>query len=98
MMSLFLIPPSAAQAETPQTFIIPMEDWIKNDDVGAIELVNQLLEEEVPVMWAQDSFTAGGVTYPAGTFYFQTPFTATLGVSSADTVDWLMFEAKKHML
>jgi glutamine amidotransferase-like uncharacterized protein len=96
MFSLVLIPPSNAQAETPRTFIIPMEDWIKNDDVGAIEIVNQLLEEEVPVMWAQDSFTAGGVTYPAGTFYFQTPFTTRLGVSSAKTVSWLMDEAKNY--
>ncbi|MFW9837578.1 MAG: BPL-N domain-containing protein [Candidatus Thorarchaeota archaeon] len=96
LLSLILIPPSAAQAETPRTIILPMEDWIKNDDVGVIELVNQLLEEEVPVMWAQESFTAGGVTYPAGTFYFQTPFTTRLGVSSAKTVRWLKDEAKNY--
>lgn len=96
MFSMVMIPPSSAQAEAPRTYIIPMEDWVRNDDVGAIKLVNMLLEEEVPVYWAQEAFTAGGVRYPAGTFYFQTPFTTRLGVSSAETVNWLMLEAKNQ--
>ena len=50
----------------PTTYIIPMEDWIKNDDVNAIRLVNLLLQEDVPVSWALDSFTVGGTTFPPG--------------------------------
>ncbi len=94
LFSTVMVSQTSAQADTPATYIIPMEDWIRNDDVGVIRLVNMLLEEEVPVMWAQEAFTAGGVTYPAGTFYFQTPFTTRLGATGAETVAWLAVEAK----
>jgi len=80
----------------PTTYIIPMEDWIKNDDINAIRLVNLLLQEDVPVSWALDSFTVGGTTYPAGTFYVKTPFVTRLGVSSEDTMGWFMVQAKMN--
>ncbi len=78
----------------PTTYIIPMEDWIRNDDVNAIRLINMLLQEDVPVFWALESFTVGGTTYPGGTFYVKTPFTTRLGVSSEDTMGWFMMQAK----
>src|SRR4030042_2007388 len=73
---------SQSPDERPKTYIIPMEDWTRNDDVNAIRLVNMLLEEEVPVYWALDQFTVGGTTYPAGTFYIKTPFSTRLDISS----------------
>ncbi|MGA2309179.1 MAG: BPL-N domain-containing protein [Candidatus Bathyarchaeia archaeon] len=76
------------------TYIIPIEDWIKNDDTSAVRLVNMLLQEEVPVYWALSNFTVAGTTYPAGTFYIRTPFTTRLGVSSDDTMGWFMLQAK----
>jgi glutamine amidotransferase-like uncharacterized protein len=84
----------ATSAGQPTTYIIPMEDWIRNDDVNAIRLINILLQEDVPVFWALESFTVGGTTYPAGTFYVKTPFTTRLGVSSEDTMGWFMMQAK----
>jgi glutamine amidotransferase-like uncharacterized protein len=83
-----------SQDEHPRTFIIPMEDWIKSDDVNTIRLINILLEEDVPVYWALDSFIAGGVTYPAGTFYIRTPFTTRHGVSSDVMMAWALWQAQ----
>lgn len=83
-----------SENDQPSTYIIPMEDWIRNDDVNAIRLVNALLEEGVPVYWALEEFAAGGTTYPAGTFYIKTPFTTRHGVSSEVMMDWVMWQAK----
>jgi glutamine amidotransferase-like uncharacterized protein len=83
-----------SQNEQPTTYIIPMEDWIRNDDVNTIRLINALLEEDVPVNWALEQFTVGGTTYPAGTFYIKTPFTTRHGVSSEVMMAWLMWQAK----
>jgi len=83
-----------SQNEQPNTYIFPMEDWIRNDDVNAIRLINALLEEDVPVYWALDQFTVGGTTYPAGTFYIKTPFTTRHGVSSEVMMAWVMWQAK----
>ncbi len=80
--------------DQPRTYIIPMEDWIRNDDVNTIRLINILLDEDVPVFWALDDFTVGGTTYLAGTFYIRTPFTTRHGVSSQVIMDWLMWQAK----
>jgi glutamine amidotransferase-like uncharacterized protein len=85
---------SQSPDERPKTYIIPMEDWTRNDDVNAIRLVNMLLEEEVPVYWALDKFTVDGTTYPAGTFYIKTPFSTRLDISSDVTMDWIMWQAK----
>ncbi|MFX0068724.1 MAG: hypothetical protein ACFE7I_06595 [Candidatus Hodarchaeota archaeon] len=85
-----------ASAQTDPTYIIPLDDWILNDDVAAIRLVNQLLEENVTVMWAQESFTVGGATYPAGTMYIETPFTTRHGISSDVIMKWFMWEAKMN--
>lgn len=83
-----------SQNEQPNTYIFPMEDWIRNDDVNTIRLINALLEEDVPVYWALDQFTVGGTTYPAGTFYIKTPFTTRHGVSSEVMMAWVMWQAK----
>ena len=83
-----------SQDEQSKTYIFPMEDWIRNDDVNTIRLINILLEEDVPVYWALDKFTVGGSTYPAGTFYIKTPFTTRHGVSSEVMMAWLMWQAK----
>lgn len=80
--------------EQPKTYIIPMEDWVKNDDVNTIRLINTLLDENVSVYWALDEFTVGGTTYPAGTFYIKTPFTTRHGMSSRVMMDWLMWQSK----
>jgi len=80
--------------EQPKAYIIPMEDWVKNDDVNTIRLINILLDEDVSVYWALDEFTVGGTTYPAGTFYIKTPFTTRHGVSSRVMMDWLMWQSK----
>lgn len=84
--------PSSGTQST--TYIIPMEDWIQNSDVNAIRLVNTLLEANVSVYWALDSFSAGGNTYPAGTFYIPTPFTAMNGLSSNDLMSWFLYQGK----
>lgn len=83
-----------SEGEQAKTYIFPMEDWVKNDDVNTIRLINVLLEEEVPVYWALDQFTVDGNTYPAGTFYVKTPFTTRQGVSSEVTMSWLMLQSK----
>ena len=83
-----------SQEEQPNTYIIPMEDWVRNDDVNAIRLINALLEEDVPVYWALDEFTVGGTTYPAGTFYIKTPFTTRRGVSSEVMMAWAIWQAE----
>ncbi|MFX0096894.1 MAG: BPL-N domain-containing protein [Candidatus Hodarchaeota archaeon] len=85
-----------ASAQTDPTYIIPLDDWILNDDIAAIKLVTQLLEENVTVMWAQESFTVGGATYPAGTMYIETPFTTRHGVSSDVMMQWFMWQAKMN--
>jgi len=77
-----------------KTYIIPMEDWIRNEDINAIRLVNVLLEEDVPVYWALEPFMVGGSSYPAGTFYIKSPFITRKGVSSDVTMDWFMWQAK----
>jgi len=96
MISSIFLRTNIRQSENgqPRTYIIPMEDWIRNDDVNAIRLVNALLEEGVPVYWALEEFTVGGSTYPAGTFYIKTPFTTRHGVSSKVMMDWVMWQAK----
>jgi len=85
-----------AKSQANPTYIIPMEDWVKNDDMAAIKLVNQLLELGVPVKWAQEPFTVGGATYPAGTFYIETPFTTNNNISSDVIIPWFLWEAKIH--
>src|SRR4030042_2899902 len=80
--------------EQPKTYIIPMENWGKNDDVNTIRLINILLDENVSVYWALDEFTVSGTTYPAGTFYIKTPFTTRHGVSNRVMMDWLMWQSK----
>jgi len=96
MISSIFLRTNILQSENgqPRTYIIPMEDWIRNDDVNAIRLINALLEEGVPVYWALDEFTVGGTTYPAGTFYIKTPFTTRHGVSSEVMMDWVMWQAE----
>ncbi len=83
-----------SQNEQSNTYIFPMEDWIRNDDVNTIRLINILLEEDVPVYWALEEFTVGGTTYPAGTFYIKTPFTTRHGVSSEVMMAWAMWQAR----
>jgi len=83
-----------SQNEQSNTYIFPMEDWIRNDDVNTIRLINILLEEGVPVYWALAEFTVGGTTYPVGTFYIKTPFTTRHGVSSEVMMAWVMWQAK----
>jgi len=85
---------SQSSDDLPKTYIIPMEDWIRNDDVNTIRLINVLLDEDVPVFWALDDFAVSGTTYLAGTFYIKTPFTTRHGVSSKVMMDWLMWQAK----
>jgi glutamine amidotransferase-like uncharacterized protein len=85
------IPASNGQATT---YIFPMEDWIRNDDVNTIKLINILLDEDVPVYWALDNFTVGGTVYPAGSFYIKTPFITRRGVSSDVIMNWLMWQSK----
>ncbi|MHA1410588.1 MAG: hypothetical protein ACTSQY_09850, partial [Candidatus Odinarchaeia archaeon] len=82
-------------AQGNPTYIIPLEDWIMNDDLQAFRLINILLEENVTVQWAQESFTVGGVTYPAGTMFIETPFTTKRGITSDVMMQWLMWEAKQ---
>jgi glutamine amidotransferase-like uncharacterized protein len=83
-----------SQNEQSNTYIFPMEDWVRNDDVNTIRLINILLEEGVPVNWALEEFTVDGTTYPAGTFYINTPFTTRQGVSSDVMMAWVMWQAK----
>jgi len=92
--SLFLTNDISSQDGQPRTYIIPMEDWVHNDDVGAVRLINILLEEGVPVYWALEPFTVGGTTYPAGTFYVNAPFATRSGISCDATMDWFMWQAK----
>ena len=82
------------------TYIISMDrsstDWIRVNDQNVIRLVNQLLEAGVDVQWALDDFSVGNHSYPAGTFYIQTPFTTETGISDSAVMAWLQWEAKKH--
>jgi glutamine amidotransferase-like uncharacterized protein len=80
--------------DQPKTYIIPMEDWIRNDDVNTIRLINILLDESVPVYWALGEFTVSGTTYPAGTFYIKTPFITRHNISSEVMMAWLMWQSK----
>jgi glutamine amidotransferase-like uncharacterized protein len=84
-----------ANAQGDPTYIIPLEDWVLNDDVAAIRLVNVLLEENVTVKWAQESFTVGGLTYPAGTIFIETPFTTSQGITSDVMMQWFLWQAKQ---
>ncbi|MHA1835875.1 MAG: BPL-N domain-containing protein [Candidatus Odinarchaeia archaeon] len=99
-ISLAIIVPGIAvfnpfvNAQGNPTYIIPLDDWVLNDDLQAFRLVNILLEENVTVKWAQESFTANGITYPAGTIFIETPFTTKRGLSSDVVMEWLMWEAK----
>jgi glutamine amidotransferase-like uncharacterized protein len=83
-----------SQDEQSRTYIFPMEDWIRNDDVNTIRLINILLEEGIPVYWALEEFTVGGTVYPAGTFYIKTPFITRHNVSSDVMMAWAMWQAK----
>mgnify|MGYP005831103577 CR=1 FL=1 len=84
------------KAQGNVTYIIPLEDYMKNDDIAAIRLVNTLLEENVTVKWAMEPFTVGGTTYPAGTMYIETPFTTRNGISSDVIMEWFMWAAKTN--
>ncbi len=82
------------------TYIISLDkealDWIRIDDTSAINLINQLLEEEVPVSWALEDFKVGGTNYPAGTFYIETPFTTRKGIKSNEVMSWLSWKGKTN--
>lgn len=85
-----------ARGQGDLTYIIPLEDYLRNDDIAAIRLVNTLLEENVTVHWAMEPFTVGGVAYPAGTFYIETPFTTRNNISSDVFMEWFMWVAKTN--
>lgn len=92
----------AARSDVGDTgaILIPLDqhatDWILSDDNAIIRLVNEMLEDGVPVQWALKDFTVDGETFPAGTFYIPTPFVTNEGMTSDAVYEWLQWEAKLH--
>ena len=82
-----------------KTYIISLDNKgsrsSQSDENAAIKLVNQLLEQGAPVQWALEGFRAGGHSYPAGTFFLQTPFQTTDGISSDVVISWLEAQGKQ---
>ncbi len=85
--------PAFSNGDDNTTYIIPLDD-LENDDIAAIRLVNQLLEENVTVKWAQEPFTVGTTTYPAGTMFVETPFTTRHNMSSDTVMAWFVWAAR----
>jgi glutamine amidotransferase-like uncharacterized protein len=87
---------TAVAASNAKTYIIALDkDYSARwDDQAAIKLVNQLLEQGVPVRWALQGFQAGDEHYPAGTFFIKTPFTTASGISGSVEMSWLDKQGK----
>jgi hypothetical protein len=99
LVALILGAPGAAEATgCVQTHIIALDklDAVRMDDQAAIKLVNELLEQGAPVQWALKDFQVDGQHFRAGTFFLQTPFQTTSGISSDTLVAWLQQQGREN--
>ncbi|MCK9564810.1 MAG: BPL-N domain-containing protein [Methanothrix sp.] len=64
-------------------------------NVAAFSIINQLLEEGVPVNWTIEDFQAEGQSYPAGTFLIKAPFRTRRGISWNAVMSWLEDKGKQ---
>ena len=89
----------AAPTGLTKTYIISLDKTgpysSQVDEKAALKLVNQLLEQGAPVQWALEGFQAGGRSYPAGTFFLETPFQTPNGISSEVVVSWLDAQGRR---
>lgn len=90
--------PGMAATGAEHTYIIALDaaDSFRTDDQMAIRLVNELLEQGAPVRWALEDFQADGQHFRAGTFFLQTPFQTTSGISSDTLMAWLQQQGRQY--
>ena len=84
---------------SPGTYLIALDrkESCKGnpENVAAFRLINQLLEEGVPVNWTGEEFQANGRSYPAGTFLIKAPFRTTQGLPWDAVMSWLEDKRKQ---
>jgi hypothetical protein len=88
----------ATPKDSTATYLLSLDKPFsaKVDDQAAIKLVNELLGQGAPVEWALEDFQAGDETYPAGTFFLETPFETTSGISSDVLISWMESQGKQN--
>lgn len=67
----------------------------KTVNAAAFRLINQLLEEGVPVNWTIEEFQAEGRSYPAGTFSIKAPFRTGRDIPWDAVISWLEDKEKQ---
>ncbi len=86
----------------PVSYLISLDerssDRTGGGDQAAIRLINRLLEEGVPVQWAQEQILAGERSYPAGTFFLSLPFKIESKIPCDVIVLWLEQQARREGL